>query len=102
MRIYFEVIGRLGTKIRVTEDHWNFIVHCKHLEIEGMEREVQETIIAPEIVRVSQEDNSVCLYYRKFRKYFVCVVCKHLNGDGFIITCYLTDKAKEGQQIWPK
>lgn len=102
MKIYFEVLGRLGKRIRVTEDHWKFIVNEKHLEIEGMEAEVQETLINPDTVRESQQDEAVFLYYRKFGKYFTCVVCRHLNGEGFIITCYLTNKVKEGQQIWPR
>ena len=102
MKIHFEVMGRLGRRIRVTKSHWSFIVREKHLEIEGMEAEVQETLIFPEIVRESQEDDEVFLYYRKHGRYFICVVCRHLNGDGFVITCYLTNKVKEGQQIWPR
>lgn len=102
MKIYFEVISVLGRKIRVTESHWNFIVQHKHLEINGLEREIQEALIGPETVRKSQEDENVFLYYRKFHKLFVCIVCRHLNGDGFIITCYLTNKIKEGMQIWPR
>lgn len=102
MDIYFEVISDLGRKIRISENHWNFIVRYKHLEIQGLEREVQEALISPEVVRESQDDENVCLYYRKFHKYFICVVCKHLNGDGFIITSYLTNKIKEGEQIWPR
>ena len=102
MAVYFEVISRLEKRIRVTESHWDFIVHYKHLEIEGMEQEVQETLVAPEAVRVSQEDEDVMLYYRKFRRHYVCVVCKHLDRDGFIITCYLTNKIKEGRQVWPR
>ena len=100
MKIYFEVISRLGKRIRVTENHWNFIARYKHLEIEGKEREVQEAIIDPDAVRISQEDEEVYLYYKKFGKLFVCVVCRHLNGEGFIITCYLTNKVKEGRQAW--
>ena len=86
----------------VTEDHWDIIVYRKHLDIEGKEYEVQKTLIDPEVVRTSQDDEDVYLYYRKFQNLFVCVVCKHLNGDGFIITCYLTNKVKEGRQIWLK
>lgn len=102
MKIYFEVISRLNKRIRITENHWNFIVHHKHLEIAGMESEVQESLINPDIVRVSQDDEDVLLYYKKIQKLFVCVVCRHLNGDGFVITCYLTDKIKEGKNIWLK
>jgi len=30
------------------------------------------------------------------------VVSKRRNGDGFLITTYVTDAIKEGVQIWPK
>ena len=102
MKIYFEVISRLDKHIRTTESHWNLIVRYKHPEVEGMEKEVQETLIFPESVRISQEDDRVFLYYRQFGKLFVCVVCKHFESDGFIITCYLTNKVKEGKQVWPR
>ena len=28
-----------------------------------------------------------------------CVVVKHLNGDGFVVTAYLTDKIKIGDPL---
>jgi len=30
----------------------------------------------------------------------LCVVCRHLNGDGFIITAYLTDRIKKGVTVY--
>src|SRR3989338_181106 len=95
MTVYFEVISCLGKRVRVTEDHWELITRRKHPEIAGLEQEVQLTLIEAEVVRMSQEDESVFLYYRRFKKYHLCVVCRHLNGDGFIITSYLTDRLKE-------
>jgi hypothetical protein len=41
------------------------------------------------------------LFTAERRKYHLCVVVKRLNGDGFVITCYLTDAIKEGDPIWP-
>jgi hypothetical protein len=34
--------------------------------------------------------------------YYLCIVARHLNGDGFIITAYITDKIKEGEVVWKK
>lgn len=100
--IFFEVISALGKRIRVTNSHWNLITRRKHLEIAGLQLDVQETLIKPVTVRVSQDDETVYLYYRKVGNHYLCVVSKHFNGEGFIITCYLTDKLKEGIQVWPK
>ena len=35
-------------------------------------------------------------------KNYLCVVVRHENGQGFIITIYITNKIKEGTQIWQK
>jgi len=78
------------------------IVGTKHLEIEGQEEKVKKTLADPEIIRASEEDDEVRLYYKKFGKYYLCVVARHLNDEGFIITCYFTKKIKEGEEIWKK
>ncbi len=39
-------------------------------------------------------------YYAPYDKYFLCVVCRHLDGEGFIITAYLTDKIKKGVTVY--
>jgi len=31
---------------------------------------------------------------------WICAVTKKLNGDGFLITTYPTDRIKEGKRIW--
>src|SRR5690242_13125615 len=100
MDIYFEVLSCLGKKIRVTRPHWLNITERKHPELAGFAREIQATLIDADSVRLSREDESVFLYYKRLGKYHVCVVCRHLNGDGFIVTVYLTDRPKEGTEIW--
>lgn len=74
----------------------------KHPEIEGKESEVQQCLSNPCEIRKSSEDKDVYLYYRPYGKYFLCVVARHFNGNGFIITAYITDKLKEGERIWKK
>lgn len=98
--VYFEVESVLGKRIRTTREHWKLISEIKHPIIKGHEKEVKETISDPDEVRQSKKDGSVYLYYRKLSKYFVCVLVKHLNSEGFIITAYLADKIKKGDVIW--
>jgi len=33
---------------------------------------------------------------------WICAVAKRLNEEGFLITTYLTDAMKEGEQIWSR
>lgn len=55
---------------------------------------------------MSNTDGAVYLYYR-YRKgtmvgdKWLCVVVKYLDNDAFVITAYLTDKLKPGEQLWP-
>ena len=60
---------------------------------------VMRTLTNPEQVRRSKKDPTVHLYYRGHEGRFCCVVAKHLNGDGFVVTTYLTDKIKAGEVI---
>ena len=102
MDIFFEVQSCLGCRIRISQSHWTFVTERKHLDLSGRADEVQGALIEADLVRISQEDENVYLYYRKVGKYYVCVVCRHLNGEGFIITAYLTYRAKEGKEVWIK
>ena len=70
--------------------------------MKDQEVEVKQVLAAPDEVRQSRKDPSVFLYYKKSAKYFVCVLVKHLNSEGFIITAYLADKIKKGNTIWKK
>ena len=50
---------------------------------------------------ISKIDKEIFLYYKKLDKLY-CAVARHLNGIGFLITAYPTDKVKEGDSIWKK
>lgn len=101
-RVYFEVESVLGKRIRTTLEHWRFISEVKHPLIKEFEAEVKKTIKQPDTVRKSKRDPSVFLYYRKFGNNFVCVLAKHLNGEGFVVTAYIADKVKRGETVWEK
>lgn len=100
--IYFEVTSKLCKRVYVTKSRWNLIIKTKHLEIEGKEKEVKETLIEPDEIRQSISDDSVYLYYKNYRKLSLSVVVKNKNGEEFIITAYYTDRIKEGKQIYKR
>jgi len=99
MRYHIEVFSKLGKRIRVSKRHWEYIIK-KHESVAGLEIHVRETIQNPQYIRVSKEDDQVIFYYAPYGKYFLCVVCRHLNGNGFIITAYLTDRIKKGVTLY--
>ncbi|MBF0344031.1 MAG: DUF4258 domain-containing protein [Nitrospirae bacterium] len=74
----------------------------KHPEIYEKEEKVRECLVNPVEVRRSLDDRHVYLHYLPLEKYFLCIVTRYLNGDGFIITAYITDKAKEGETVWKR
>ena len=98
--IYFEVVSKLNKRVYGSKSRWNLIIKTKHLEIEGKEKEIKETLKEPNEIRQSKSDASVYLYYKNYGKLSLSVVVKHKNGEGFIITAYYTDRIKEGKQIY--
>ena len=97
-KIHFEVSSALGKRIRVTRDYWDKIIETKHTIMKGKEKLIKETLKEPEHIRRSKKDLNVYLYYKKVDGNYNCVVVKHLNGDGFIITAYITNRIKAGEE----
>lgn len=100
MRLLFELKCKLGKKIRISLEHWEHISKVKHPEVSGLEKEIETTLIYPIEIKRSSSDDEIFLYYSRHKSYFLCVVTRHLNGTGFIITSYLTSKIKQGEIIW--
>jgi len=100
--IYFKVKTPLYKEIRITKEYWDFVKTVKHPNMEGKEKEIIKTLKDPEFIRKSNKDERVYLYYKSTGNRYICVACKHLNGEGFIITTYITDRLKEGEEIWRK
>ncbi len=59
---------------------------------------------APDNKDLDRIDRNVYLFYREIeyhnKNYHMCVVTN--KSKGFIITAYITDRVKEGVQIWKK
>ncbi|MBU2456892.1 DUF4258 domain-containing protein [Patescibacteria group bacterium] len=99
---YFVVKSIFDKNIRTTKSYWDKITLEKHPQIKGKEKIVRQVLKNPDEIRKSKSDNQVCLYYKKYNRYHLCVVIKHLNGDGYIVTAYITSKILEGKNIWKK
>lgn len=99
----YEVMSVLGKHIRLTEKYWRYICENKHDELEHSLDLVILTLKNADEVYQKSDDVDVNLYYQKINSRFVCVVTRHLNGDGFVITAYITSKAKrKGKKIYAK
>ncbi len=99
-QVLFEVQSVLGRTIRLTRRYWLKIVRDKHPVMRGKEQHVQKALAEPVEVRRSKSDPAVHLYYRRYGQRFICVVARHQNGDGFVITTYISDNIKEGEIVW--
>lgn len=99
----YETVSILGKHIRLTEKYWKYICDNKHDELEDRLDLVILTLKNADEVYQKSDDVEINLYYKKINRHFVCVVTRHLNGDGFVITAYLTSKTKrKGKQIYAK
>ncbi len=69
-----------------------------------MESDVITTLKDPDFIRQSKIDRNVYLFYREIeynnKNYHMCIVAN--KNKGFVITAYITDKVKEGAQIWKR
>ena len=101
--LLFEVLTPLGFRVRVTRAYWELITTIKHPIMAHREKEVKATLSDPAEIRRSKADPEVFLFYSVERaKRWVCAVARRQDGDGFLITAYLTDAVKEGEKVWPK
>ena len=105
--IIFEIKSKLNKKIRLTEENLKHIVF-EHPEILFLSKnDFEDTLTDPDVVRRSIRDINFWLYY-KFRKErpfalkYLTIGVKILNGNGFVVTAYPTDRIKVGDEIWRK
>jgi len=101
--ILFDVLTPLGFYVRTTEQYWQHIITAKHRSIADKLTEVKMTLGEPAEIHRSLMDDDVLLFYRPIKPgRWLCCVTRRLEWEGFLITAYLTDNIKEGEQIWRK
>ncbi len=69
-----------------------------------MKYDVIATLEKPDLIRRSRVDENVYLFYREIKyhnkNYHMCVVTNKVKR--LVITIYITDRIKEGVQIWER
>lgn len=93
-----------GRDVRLTEERRQHIL--EHPEMANQEAALEETLREPQLVIQSRTDETATLSYRwcfgtRVGDKWLCVVVKYSEEDAFILTAYLTDKPKKGEQLWP-
>ena len=103
--VVLEVHSKLGKVIRLDEDRWKHVV--EHPEMEKQIPKIEETLVGPDEVRESVRMSSIWLFYKFYpnspvSEKYLLVAVKVLDGEGFIVTAFFTDKVKKGGLIWKK
>lgn len=103
-QIAFIFVDYLGNEIHLTDEVCQ-VALTKHPEAGQFFELVGETLASPDIVKKSQTDSRVNLYYKFYSKIlngkFVVIVVKYAERY-FISTFYATDKIKQGEVVWKK
>lgn len=95
MRVLDDCFGRA---VRLTDER---LAHI----LEHLEMQIERVLRRPQLVRRSL-DATVRLFYKFYVQTVVngkwlCVVVKYGEDDAFVVTAYLTDKPKAGEDLWP-
>ena len=93
-----------GRTVRLTDERLSHIL--EHFEMRDLSAEIERTLRQPQLVRRSRTDAAVRLFYEFYARTIVggkwlCVVVKYVESDAFVVTAYLTDKPKAGEDLWP-
>ncbi len=90
----FNIRDATGRIIHLSCERWNHIQ--KHPEMSGQLEQIQETLQHPDCIIPFDIDPFVHFYYKyyKERREYLFVSVKYLNGHGFMITGFYTDKIK--------
>ena len=93
-----------GRQVRLTDERLAHIL--EHPEMQGLTAEVERVLREPQLVRRSRSDQAVRLFYEFYAQTIVggkwlCVVVKYTQDDAFVVTAYLTDQPKSGEDLWP-
>ena len=90
----FEMEDATGKIIYLTKERWGHIVQ-RHTMLSNSLEAIKETIVNPLVIIEGNQNRRY--YYRHYKniiskeKYLV-VVIKYLNGKGFIITGFYTER----------
>lgn len=94
-----------GNNIRLTDERLNHIL--LHPEMQNMTNLIEQTLVAPLLVKKSISDKAVYLFYEyclntQVGDKWLCVSVKHHDEYAFVVIAYLTNKPKTGEILWQK
>ncbi|MBN1285545.1 MAG: hypothetical protein JXB47_09105 [Anaerolineae bacterium] len=95
-------ISKNGVPIRLPDERWAHIME-EHGELSGMRQEVLETIAEPERIMAGGAGELLAVWEIEAGKWLIAVY-RELETDGFIITAFLTCRARsfeKRKQVWP-
>jgi len=102
-RLIFTVTTPLGYRVILSRDRWREIIRFKHPALADHLDKVRKCLSQPEVVRSSEKDPDVHLYYLKADTAFVCaVVGTSKVAERFVITAYFTENIKKGHELWTR
>jgi len=95
MEVLFEIIDKTGRKILLSKERYKHIQ--KHPHMHDSLEVIKMTVQNPTTIRYNEWDDKVAFFYREFKENdiserYLLVSIKYLNGDGFIITSFYTNK----------
>ena len=99
--IYFSVKTPLDIEVRTTVQYWKYLTTFKHPVMRNKEDIVKSVLQSPDEIRQSSADKDIFLYYKQSDRLY-CMVVRHTEMEGYLITAYPVDKVKEGEIIWTK
>ncbi len=93
-----------GHAVRLTDERRAHIL--EHPEMKDLGAEIERGLLNPQLVRRSLSDEAVRLFYEFYAQTIVggkwlCVVVKYAENDAFVVTAFMTDKPKAGENLWP-
>lgn len=94
--------SRNGVSVRLPEERWAHIVE-EHPEMAAMRADALETVDAPQRIARGGAGELIAVRAVAEGKWLIAVY-RELNGDGFVITAFLTRRApwfKRRAQVWP-
>ncbi len=91
----FEIIDNFGKKIHLSKERWKHIL--RHPKMHDQIENIKETLKNPGAIRYYEDDEKVRYFYKEFKnndtsERYLLVSVKYLNGKGFIITSFFTNK----------
>jgi hypothetical protein len=89
-------------ELRLTDERLDHIERRPEM-VDQLDR-IAETLLEPEEVRVSDQDDSVHLYYRRYSETpvtekFLLIVANVEVDSPFVMTAFYTDRLKSGRSL---